>query len=521
MFDSSVHAMGSAVIPAGTGQTELQVQTISDLKPDCYIGTPSFLKIILEKAEALGSDVSSLNKALVTGEALPPSIRAGFAEKEIVRPGTGDPVEDGEVGEVIVTSLNPEYPLIRFATGDLSAIMDGESPCGRTNKRIKGWMGRADQTAKVRGMFVHPEQVDKVFKRHEELSKVRLVVEWENESDQLTLKCETDQASDELKDAISNSIREICKVRGDVEFVEIGSLPNDGTLADLGADVIKVEPPAGDPMRHFMANPKQGDEYSPIYQHLNRGKRIVKIDLKQDSGKQALSFGQNGPYEQRAGHDLTYCAVSGALSNSGTSKRPVMSFPPVADHAGAMQATNTILAALLSRTKTNTGAFIDVSLYESVLAWQYLNIFENNPEREASLLNGGAACYNIYQTADGRFIALAPLESKFWIAFCEAVTKPEWLERQSEPLPQTSLIQAISDLFITQPLSYWNDLFKNVDCCYEPILLADEVAQHSQVVARNNIKADMPQFPAWINGQAVSSDEHVNIVEDTKDLNWL
>ncbi len=266
MFDSGAHAMGCVVIPAGTGQTELQVQTIADLKPDSYIGTPSFLKIILDKAESLGSDVSSITKALVTGEALPPSIREGFAEKgiavcqcyssadlgliayesseqegliidegiylEIVRPGTGDPVPDGEVGEVIVTSFNPEYPLIRFATGDLSAIMDGQSPCGRTNKRIKGWMGRADQTAKVRGMFVHPEQVDKVFKRHPELSKVRLVVGWENESDQLTLKCETDQASKELNNSVCNSIRDICKVRGDVEFVDTGSLPNDGTIIE-------------------------------------------------------------------------------------------------------------------------------------------------------------------------------------------------------------------------------------------------------------------------------------------------
>lgn len=266
MFDSAAHAMGCAVIPAGTGQTELQVQTIADLKPDSYIGTPSFLKIILDKAEALGSDVSSINKALVTGEALPPSIRDAFTEKgiavcqcyssadlgliayessaqegliidegiylEIVRPGTGDPVPDGEVGEVIVTSFNPEYPLIRFATGDLSAIMDGQSPCGRTNKRIKGWMGRADQTAKVRGMFIHPEQVDKVFKRHPELSKVRLVVKWENESDQLTLNCETEQASEALNNAVCNSIRDICKIRANVEFVELGSLPNDGTIIE-------------------------------------------------------------------------------------------------------------------------------------------------------------------------------------------------------------------------------------------------------------------------------------------------
>lgn len=270
MFDNSVHAMNAAVIPAGTGQSELQVQTISDLKPDCYIGTPSFLKIILDKADTLGSDVSSINKALVTGEALPPSIRSSFLERgidvyqcyssadlgliayeskaqeglivdegiylEIVRPGTGDPVADGEVGEVIVTSLNPEYPLIRFATGDLSAIMEGESPCGRTNKRIKGWMGRADQTTKVRGMFVHPEQVDKVLKRHPEISKVRLVVEWINESDQLTFKCETNQASDSLNENICNSIREICKLRGEVDFVHIGSLANDGTVIEDARD---------------------------------------------------------------------------------------------------------------------------------------------------------------------------------------------------------------------------------------------------------------------------------------------
>ena len=333
-------------------------------------------------------------------------------------------------------------------------------------------------------------------------------------------------------------------------------------LADLGADVIKVEPPAGDPMRHFMSSPNDNAGYSPIYQHLNRGKRIVKIDLKQDSGKQALSkliekadvllesfrpgvmqrlgfdrdtlnklnpklihcalsgFGQNGPYEQKAGHDLTYCAVSGALSNSGTSERPVMSFPPVADHAGAMQASNSILAALLSRTHTNTGAFIDISLYESVLAWQYLSFFENTPDRESSLLNGGAACYNIYQTSDARFIALAPLESKFWVAFCEAISRPDWIERQSDPLPQSSLIQEISELFNSKPLSHWNDLFQKVDCCYEPILLADEVAMHSQVIARKNIKADMPQFPAWINGKPVQSEEKIIIVEDGVGIDW-
>ena len=198
MVENGARTLGCPVIPAGVGQTELQVQTIADLQPQAYVGTPSFLKIILDKADELDSDVSSIRKALVGGEALPPSVRAALVEcgirvqqcyatadlgviayessaqegliidegvyLEIVRPGTGEPLADGEVGEVVVTSLNPDYPLIRFATGDLSAIMDGASPCGRTNKRIKGWMGRADQTAKVRGMFIHPEQVDKVVK---------------------------------------------------------------------------------------------------------------------------------------------------------------------------------------------------------------------------------------------------------------------------------------------------------------------------------------------------------------------
>ena len=266
MLDSGAHALGCAVIPAGVGQTELQVQTISDLKPDGYVGTPSFLKIILEKADEMGADVSSLKKALVSGEALPPPLREGFKKRgvqvlqcyatadlgviayeteamegliidegayvEIVRPGTGEPVADGEVGEVVVTSLNPDYPLIRFATGDLSAIMAGTSPCGRTNRRIKGWMGRADQTAKVRGMFIHPEQVDRVIKRHPEIRKARLMIDWVNESDQITLQYESDNSSEDLSSAIADSIRDICKVRGGTELMEIGSLPNDGKVID-------------------------------------------------------------------------------------------------------------------------------------------------------------------------------------------------------------------------------------------------------------------------------------------------
>jgi len=266
MLDSGAHALGCSVIPAGVGQTELQVQTIADLSPVAYVGTPSFFKIILDKADELGSDVSSIDKAMVTGEALPPSLRAGFVERgirvqqcyatadlgtiayessaqqgliidegvyvEIVRPGSGDPVAEGEVGEVIVTSLNPDYPLIRFATGDLSAIMPGSSPCGRTNQRIQGWMGRADQTAKVRGMFIHPEQVDKLVKRHPEVIRARLIIEWIDESDAIKLQCETTSADESLQIALIDSIRQICKLRGEVELLDPGSLPNDGKVID-------------------------------------------------------------------------------------------------------------------------------------------------------------------------------------------------------------------------------------------------------------------------------------------------
>ena len=266
MFDNAAAALGCAVFPAGVGQTELQVQTIADLRPGAYVGTPSFLKIILEKADELDLDVSSITRAQVGGEALPPPLRDGFSERginvlqnygtadlgliayesnaregliidegvyvEIVRPGTGELVAEGEVGEVVVTNLGREYPLIRFATGDLSAVLPGQSPCGRTNMRIKGWMGRADQTAKVRGMFIHPGQVDKVVKRHAEIKKARLLVDWVDEADQITLQCETESSDESLPAAIADSIRSICKVRGEVELVTPGSLANDGKVID-------------------------------------------------------------------------------------------------------------------------------------------------------------------------------------------------------------------------------------------------------------------------------------------------
>ena len=265
MVEGAARKLGCTVFPAGVGQTEMQVQAIADLRPTGYIGTPSFLKIIIEKADELKTDVSSLKKAVVSGEAFFPNQKALCAERginalqaygtadlglvayeteareglvleeslilEIVRPGTGDPVVPGEVGEVVVTSFNPDYPLIRFGTGDLSAVLPGISPCGRTNVRIKGWMGRADQTAKVKGMFVHPSQVAEVLRRHPEIGRARLVVDNETGQDRMTLRCEA-AASDALAKALADSIREVTKLRGEVAFAAAGELPNDGKVID-------------------------------------------------------------------------------------------------------------------------------------------------------------------------------------------------------------------------------------------------------------------------------------------------
>lgn len=268
MADMGAHAIGCAVIPAGTGQTEMQVAAIAGLRPQCYIGTPSFLRIILEKGDEVKVDTSSLKKALVSAEALPESLRAWLNGRgvntlqcyaiadlglvayessaqegmivdegvviEMVRPGTGEPVAAGEVGEVVVTTLTPEYPLIRFATGDLSAILPGTSPCGRTNMRIKGWLGRADQTAKVKGMFVKPSQMAAVAARHPEIRKYRLVIAHdERKTDRMTFNCEIDGAGAEaLAIKIAATMREVCNLRGEVAFRPAGALPNDGKVID-------------------------------------------------------------------------------------------------------------------------------------------------------------------------------------------------------------------------------------------------------------------------------------------------
>ncbi len=268
MMETAAHALGCTVFPAGVGQTEQQVAAIADLQPNAYVGTPSFLRILLDKAEELGVK-AAFTKAFVSGEAFPPALREAFAARgiaayqayatadigliayetaareglvidedvivEIVRPGTGDPVAEGEVGEVVVTTLNPDYPLIRFGTGDLSAFLPGASPCGRTNRRIKGWMGRADQTTKIKGMFVHPGQVAAVVKRHPEITRARLVVDNPDLNDRMTLHCEAAVAAaaeSALAEAVAVSLRELTKLRGEVAFCAPGTLANDGKVID-------------------------------------------------------------------------------------------------------------------------------------------------------------------------------------------------------------------------------------------------------------------------------------------------
>ena len=264
IFESGLRALGCAAIPGGVGNTEAQIEAIVHLKPEGYAGTPDFLKILLEAAEAAGKDVSSVRRGLVSGAALPGSLREALAGRgvdvlqcyavaeagviayesaareglivnehvivEIVRPGTGEPVADGEVGELVVTAFRDDYPMIRLATGDLSAVLPGVSPCGRTNQRIKGWMGRADQSAKVKGLFVHPSQVADVARRHPELGRVRLVVSRDNEQDTMTLVAECAGSDPHLAAAVAASLQAVTKLKGHVRLTAVGGLPNDGKV---------------------------------------------------------------------------------------------------------------------------------------------------------------------------------------------------------------------------------------------------------------------------------------------------
>ncbi|KGT73754.1 AMP-dependent synthetase [Bradyrhizobium japonicum] len=264
IFDASARALGCAVIPAGPGNTEQQFELIEAYRPVGYSGTPDFLKILLDAAASSGRDISSIKRALVSGAAFPPSLQAEIKARgidayqafgtadlgliafetearegmvvnedlimEIVKPGTGDPVAPGDVGEIVVTSLDPHHPWIRLALGDLTAVLPGPSKCGRTNMRIKGWMGRADQTTKVKGMFVRPEQVAEIGKRHAALGRLRLVVMRQGEADAMTLRAETAAASDALRDEIAGTLRAVTKLGGNVELVSPGVLPNDGKV---------------------------------------------------------------------------------------------------------------------------------------------------------------------------------------------------------------------------------------------------------------------------------------------------
>ena len=271
MLDSGLRALGCVVVPAGVGNTEAQVQAIAQFRPAGYTGTPDFLKVLLDVGAEHGIDCSSITKALVSGGALFPSLREEYRSRgvavlqcyatadlgsiayesaadngmivdehlivEIVRSGTGEPVPEGEVGEVVVTTLNPDYPLIRFATGDLSAMLAGHSPCGRTNLRLKGWMGRADQTTKVKGMFVHPGQIAQVVKRHPEVVRARLVVARAGEADVMILRCEVTGGGDaSLAGAIAETLQAVCKLKGDVALEAPGALPNDGKVIEDARD---------------------------------------------------------------------------------------------------------------------------------------------------------------------------------------------------------------------------------------------------------------------------------------------
>ncbi|MGX1744694.1 phenylacetate--CoA ligase family protein [Bosea sp. NPDC055353] len=264
IMDSAARALGCTVIPAGPGNTEQQMEVISAYRPSAYAGTPDFLKILIEAAQTRGVDISSIKRAVVSGAAFPPSLQAWVKERgidayqlyatadvgviayetaaregmvlnenlivEIVRPGTGDPVPEGEVGEVVITNLDPHHPQIRLAVGDLTAILPGTSACGRSNTRIKGWMGRADQTAKIKGMFVRPEQVAEIARRHAEIAKLRLVVGRANETDTMTLKAEIYAEAAGLIDAVSSTLQQVTKLKGAVEILPLGALPNDGKV---------------------------------------------------------------------------------------------------------------------------------------------------------------------------------------------------------------------------------------------------------------------------------------------------
>ncbi len=304
-------------------------------------------------------------------------------------------------------------------------------------------------------------------------------------------------------------------------------------LADLGAEVVKVEPPSGDPMR--IMGPVDDDGTTAFYKLANRSKTVIRLDLKDAPGRAQLErlvakadvlvegyrpgvltrlgfgrerldalnprlvhcaltgYGQTGPMAPRAGHDLTYMALAGALAANGTAERPVIPFPPVADHAGAMAVVVAVLAALLQRGRTGRGAHLDIGLSDAALSWMGGVMTTarrwGEPGREDGLINGGAACYRLYRTRDGRYFALAALEEKFWVAFCRAVGRADWIARQSEPMPQTGLIAELDALFAGRDRDAWSALLAPADCCAEPVLSPAEVPDHPQARARGLVRS--------------------------------
>lgn len=324
-------------------------------------------------------------------------------------------------------------------------------------------------------------------------------------------------------------------------------------LADMGADVVKVEPPGGDPLRTLDTAAKPGGA-SPFYRMINAGKTVLMLDLKSEADRDAFArlvrcadvllesfrpgvldrlgfgperlaelnpalihcalsgFGQTGPYRLVPGHDLGYAAITGAIDATGTPDTPVIPYPPMADHAGAMQAATTILGALIARDRSGKGCFLDISLSESLLSWQ-APALTVPPARGAAVINGGAAFYRIYLTADDRFVTLSPLEPKFWANFCTAVGRSGWIARQFEPLPQHALIADLVALFAAQPQAHWDDLLGSAECCYEPALTCAEVADHPQTRARGLVQAHDGKtevlYPAYVDGEPPPSRSEV------------
>ena len=303
-------------------------------------------------------------------------------------------------------------------------------------------------------------------------------------------------------------------------------------LADMGADVVKVEPPGGDPMRRLGdADP---DGTAPAYKVLNAGKTVVRLDLKSEAGSGQFAqlldgadvlvesfrpsvmdrlgfgrsrlaeinpglvhvaisgWGQTGPYSGRAGHDINYMALGGGLVASGASSGPVMAFPPTSDFAAGTQAALAVVAGLLRRHGNGKGVFADISMMETVLSWQALSLNQalrgSGPDRRYDMLNGGAACYQIYRTRDGRFLSVGALERKFWVQFCNAIEQPEWIARQWEPMPQRDLIDRVGDAIRRRTLADWLRVFEPLDCCVEPVLTWQEVFEHPHIVARERVQ---------------------------------